>query len=91
MYAELVGVIERAAGRLQLPWLLVGGEIARDESSFSPVIEPPVQVSLSFLCQRTWKNPYSACTSATNISGLVSLFGKFREVKARSAVSRTFI
>jgi len=36
VYAVLVGVMERAAGRLQLPWLLFGGEIDHGESVFSP-------------------------------------------------------
>jgi hypothetical protein len=77
MYAELVGVMERAAGRLQLPWMLVGGEIDRDESVFSPVIEPPAQVSLSFLPDLILRSRGHGRTHilpvSTNISGLVSL------------------
>ncbi|ROI46622.1 hypothetical protein DPX16_7740 [Anabarilius grahami] len=67
-YVELLEVMERAAGRLQLPWERVGKEPVRGrlDERFLSDHNPVTPVSLPFLpdlhteVRKAWKNPYSA-------------------------------
>ncbi|ROJ30555.1 hypothetical protein DPX16_1534 [Anabarilius grahami] len=67
-YAELLEVMERAAGRLQLPWQREREETARGrlDERFLSGHNPVTPVSLPFLpdlhveTEKAWKNPYSA-------------------------------
>ncbi|ROL45341.1 hypothetical protein DPX16_3673 [Anabarilius grahami] len=67
-YTELLEVMERAAGRLQLPWERVRRETARDrlDERFLSDHNPVTPVSLPFLpdlhveIEKAWKSPYSA-------------------------------
>ncbi|ROI16194.1 hypothetical protein DPX16_12312 [Anabarilius grahami] len=67
-YAELLEVMERAAGRLQLPWQREREETARGrlDERFLSGHNPVTPVSLPFLpdlhveIEKAWKNPFSA-------------------------------
>ncbi|ROI42811.1 hypothetical protein DPX16_7088 [Anabarilius grahami] len=67
-YAELLEVMERAAGRLQLPWQREKEETARGrlDERFLSGHNPVTPVSLPFLpdlhveIEKAWKNPFSA-------------------------------
>ncbi|ROL45236.1 hypothetical protein DPX16_17847 [Anabarilius grahami] len=67
-YAELLEVMERAAGRLQLPWQREREETARGrlDERFLFGHNPVTPVSLPFLpdlhveIEKAWKNPFSA-------------------------------
>ncbi|ROL55539.1 Ovoinhibitor [Anabarilius grahami] len=66
-YAELLEVMERAAGRLQLPWQCEREETARGrlDERFLSGHNPVTPVSLPFLpdlhveIEKAWKNPFS--------------------------------
>ncbi|ROL49487.1 hypothetical protein DPX16_15813 [Anabarilius grahami] len=66
-YVELLEVVERAAGRLQLPWERVRKEPVRGrlDERFLSDHNPVIPVSLPFLpdlhteVRKAWKNPYS--------------------------------
>ncbi|ROL49311.1 Immunoglobulin heavy variable 3-48 [Anabarilius grahami] len=66
-YAELLEVMERAAGRLQLPWQREREETARGrlDERFLSGHNPETLVSLPFLpdlhveIEKAWKNPFS--------------------------------
>ncbi|ROI65360.1 hypothetical protein DPX16_0342 [Anabarilius grahami] len=68
-YAELLEVMERASGRLQLPWERVKRGTARGwlDERFLAGHDPAAPVSLPFISdlhveiKKAWKNPYSAC------------------------------
>ncbi|MGL5882283.1 MAG: hypothetical protein ACRCY0_03465, partial [Synechococcus elongatus] len=67
-YVELLEVVERAAGRLQLPWECVRREPVRGrlDEWFLSDHNPIIPASLPFLpdlhveVKKAWKNPYSA-------------------------------
>ncbi|ROL42886.1 hypothetical protein DPX16_10942 [Anabarilius grahami] len=67
-YAELLEVMERAAGRLQLPWQREREETSRGrlDEQFLSGHNPVTPVSLPFLpdlhveIEKAWKNPFSA-------------------------------
>ncbi|ROI15326.1 hypothetical protein DPX16_12878 [Anabarilius grahami] len=101
-YAELLEVMERAAGRLQLPWQREREETARGrlDERFLSGHNPVTPVSLPFLpdlhveIEKAWKNPFSArihTHQRNNFADVEGLrrHGRFlRGVKAGSAYSK---
>ncbi|ROL48826.1 hypothetical protein DPX16_22345 [Anabarilius grahami] len=100
-YTELLEVMERAAGRLQLPWERVKRETARGrlDERFLSDHNPVTPVSLPFLpdlhieIEKAWKSPYTARIHAHQRGNFADVEGlrQHGEARARSAAYKNCI
>ncbi|ROL53170.1 hypothetical protein DPX16_23789 [Anabarilius grahami] len=96
-YAELLEVMERAAGRLQLPWQREREETARGrrDERFLSGHNPVTPVSLPFLpdlhveIEKAWKNPFSARIHTHQRSNFADVEGLRQHGWLGQSVSKT--